>query len=318
MRTLSNLLLISAILLSSIILGSCSLPAQSVSLAWLDGKVAFLSRTDIIQDGQILESQRAFFLMDLNGKMSGFIPGTQNSLASRAAWSPDGTAMAIVAWDEPSQSFCLKIISETREECLVGDAPVRGPSWSPDGKWLAYFEFSSFAFSAKGSNDLILAMNLESREVIVLAELPSNKEDGDASVTTWSPDSAFVAYDVTMEDGTENIWIVSLEDREAQLLIPNGLLPAWSSRDEIAFRRDGQIWLYDFNTGNETLFLDFKDDVSWPAWSPDGEEMLFAMGINGQYDIFIIDRNGQNIQRLTETEDDEAAPSWRPQPALIC
>jgi len=282
------------------------LPAQTVSLAWPEGEVAFVSLRDIItQDRQTLQSQRMFFLMDLDGKIGGFIQGTQNSLGFQAAWSPDGTEIAIVASDEPTESFCLKIISETRDECLVENA--RGPSWSPDGKWLAYFMFSS-----RGSNDQIFAMDLDSREVILLAELPSDKDDGDASITTWAPDSGSVAYDVKMEDGTENIWVVSLEKGDAQLLISNGHLPAWSSRNEIAFRRDDQIWLYDLKTGSETLFLDFAEDVSWPAWSPDGEQMLFTRNFNGQYDIFIVDRNGQNMRRLTETEEDESAPSWRP------
>lgn len=302
-----NLFLIAEILLSSIILGGCSLPAQTVNLAWPEGEVAFVSRRDIItQDRQILYSQYMFFLMDLDGKIGGFIQGTQNTSTSQAAWSPDGTAIAIVAWDEPTKSSCLKIVSETRDECLVEDA--RGPSWSPDGKWLAYSEASSF----RGSNGFIFVMNLDSREVILLAELPSDQEDGAYSITAWAPDSGSVAYDVAMEDGTENIWVVSLENGDAQLLISNGHLPAWSSRNEIAFRRDGQIWLYDLETGSETLFLDFPEDISWPAWSPDGEQMLFTREFNWQYDIFIIDRDGQNMRRLTETEEDEGAPSWRP------
>jgi TolB protein len=45
-----------------------------------------------------------------------------------------------------------------------------------------------------------------------------------------------------------------------------------------------------------------------PSWSPDGNWIAFASYREGSTDIYMMDRNGGNITRLTKTGGDH--PSW--------
>ncbi|MDZ7658803.1 IPT/TIG domain-containing protein [Fodinibius sp.] len=50
-----------------------------------------------------------------------------------------------------------------------------------------------------------------------------------------------------------------------------------------------------------------------PDWSPDGERIVYANRFDPQgYDIMVMNSDGTNIQRLTETSDQEFNPRWSP------
>jgi TolB protein len=48
--------------------------------------------------------------------------------------------------------------------------------------------------------------------------------------------------------------------------------------------------------------------VAWPAPSPDGTKIAFIRN----YDLYIMDTNGSNVTRITETIWDETSPTWSP------
>ncbi len=47
-----------------------------------------------------------------------------------------------------------------------------------------------------------------------------------------------------------------------------------------------------------------------PAWSPNEKMLAFASDVEGSYDIYTMNTDGTNRQRLTSTEGDELWPSW--------
>jgi TolB protein len=49
-----------------------------------------------------------------------------------------------------------------------------------------------------------------------------------------------------------------------------------------------------------------------PAWSPDGKTLAFASLRDGIQKIYVMDANGNNLRRLTDTVRVEAQPSWSP------
>ena len=38
-----------------------------------------------------------------------------------------------------------------------------------------------------------------------------------------------------------------------------------------------------------------------PSWSPDGERIAFASDREGNFEIYVINADGKNLQRLTNT-----------------
>jgi len=49
-----------------------------------------------------------------------------------------------------------------------------------------------------------------------------------------------------------------------------------------------------------------------PSWSPDGGRLLYTANVRGGYDVFMSNRLGGAVQRLTDTPGSEMYPVWSP------
>ena len=97
---------------------------------------------------------------------------------------------------------------------------------------------------------------------------------------------------------------------------PNALVPvALDGRIVYSSERAGNFDLYirDLATGDETRLTQNPGvDVS-PAASPDGQWIAFASDRDGDFDIWIVDSEGQtNSRRLTNNSVDDFTPAWSP------
>jgi len=91
---------------------------------------------------------------------------------------------------------------------------------------------------------------------------------------SWSPDGQFLAY---ANSTWADIFIISTQDSSTQNIT---------------------------NTGNN-----FETD---PAWSPQGNKIAYSSGPGGDFDIYIMDPDGSNKERLTDCPGECAQPSWSP------
>jgi len=48
-----------------------------------------------------------------------------------------------------------------------------------------------------------------------------------------------------------------------------------------------------------------------PCWAPDGEHIAFASNRTGNYEIYVMRRDGSSVQRLT-TSREATSPAWSP------
>ena len=53
-------------------------------------------------------------------------------------------------------------------------------------------------------------------------------------------------------------------------------------------------------------------EIAYPFWTPDGEEIVFQSNWFGNWNIFIMDSTGQNIQQLTFKESNQITPAVSP------
>ena len=94
----------------------------------------------------------------------------------------------------------------------------------------------------------------------------------------WSPDGKKIA--LTSVRGRENrstVWVYNLEDRSFVLL-------------------------------SEKLGIDHQ-----PAWSPDGKQIIYVSEREGIPQIWVMDANGENKQKITETNERwNRNPNWSP------
>ncbi len=89
---------------------------------------------------------------------------------------------------------------------------------------------------------------------------------------------------------------------------------------QISFK--GRIVFQSNYDGDNEIYLMTKEgikqltDNNWsdeyPRWSPDGDKIAYSANPRGNYDIFIMDSDGSNINSLTSFSSDEKTPSWFP------
>lgn len=156
----------------------------------------------------------------------------------------------------------------------------------------------------------------------------------EAYTPAWSPDGEQIAF-YSPRDGGRDLYIMDVYSRQIQRLTNNGASngsPAWSPDGyEIAFASD-----YADAYGIFVMRVDCKDsfehcakrltliDDYWyaaPAWSPDGKSIAFVTTKDttsafddslGNANIYIMNRDGSNLNRLTENPGEDYTPAWSP------
>ena len=78
---------------------------------------------------------------------------------------------------------------------------------------------------------------------------------------------------------------------------PDGTQLAYCTREGIGF---GQIQIVDADGRNKKQLTKIKGGACYPDWSPDGKRILFTAFDSKNSDIFVMDRDGQNMARVTE------------------
>ena len=90
----------------------------------------------------------------------------------------------------------------------------------------------------------------------------------------------------------------------------NGAGPAWSAKGKIAFVRDFDIYVVNEDGAGLAQLTDHAAADYDPAWSPDGSRILFVSERDGNAELYVMDANGGNLQRLTHTPEWESWPTW--------
>jgi TolB protein len=170
-----------------------------------------------------------------------------------------------------------------------------------------------------------------------LRELLSQEYDSYAgySYPTWAPDGTKLASSGrgSGPDFSELIWVVNsdgtgllnLTARPTQCCRSDAD-PAWSpDGSALAFTRDDDIWVMNADGSNARNLTSSPAVDAHPAWSPDGSRLLFVSGLDGwpedffyeppsQGDLYLVNRDGTGLRRLTSAEGFEMYPAWRPSP----
>ncbi len=181
----------------------------------------------------------------------------------------------------------------------------RYPSWSPDGKKIAYVtnDGQLWIMNNDGSNNHKIQLSLH------------------ASCPRWSPDGKriiFVSYQ-DLYHGDSEIWEVDLETAKLKKLISRPWLqydPCYSPDGANFLFTDGpELYAQDIRklnlkNGDVTQLTDngaFPYDMQ-PAYSPDGERIVYSSNESGNYDIWIMDKFGQDKRNLTQSPSHDIMP----------
>ena len=143
----------------------------------------------------------------------------------------------------------------------------------------------------------------------------------------WSPDGKHIAF-TSKRDANRAIYVMDADVGHLRRLTekPHAYWdPAWSpDGKQIAFvsDRDGnwEIYVMDADGGNLQNLTNEPLEDKDPSWSPDGEQIVFSAQRAGHFvvklsitnEIYVMDADGDNQERLTENAKYEWQPVWSP------
>jgi Tol biopolymer transport system component len=131
-----------------------------------------------------------------------------------------------------------------------------------------------------------------------------------------SKDGKTVLFSST-RGGTIGVWTMPLSGGEATRIC-DGDQAEWSTDEkQIAFRREGKIWLRTLADGAEkSVSPDDWDQCGGPAWHPSGKTLVFAALFEGKNGIYSIPAAGGAPTKLYDKKG-ACEPHFTPDGALI-
>lgn len=264
------------------------------------GRLAFYSN---------IEGNNEIFL--INGDGTGRVNLTQNPANEYSpSMSPDGRRVAFLS-DRGGQ-LDLYVIDTNGENLirLTNDSLTENnPAWSPNGRFISFDrldggdEQSIFTVPSDGSDN---------PEVLI--------EGG--SQATWAPDGQRVAF-VSSRSGSQDIYVADIDgNNQRRLTLDRGeeRLPDWQPGGElIIFEASGSgldIWqIMSDGTGllnltEDFLRQDFASNEFDPAWSADGNFIVFESDMGADYEIFRMNASGGDVVNLTNATGNDYGPDW--------
>lgn len=236
----------------------------------------------------------------------------EHSYCMSAHYLPGETGEFIyVSYKEGQPKIFIADIKEGKGKRLID---LRGnqllPAISKDREKIA------FICDAGGRADLFL----QSREGEKPLQLFAMQGATQAS-PTFSPDGSQIAF-VSDKDGSPRIYLIPAKagkKRAEPKLITRksreSSCPCWSlDGKKLAFSakvdRVRQIWIYDFETGEERQLTTGPGNKENPSWAPDSLHLVFNSVDLSSSELYIININQPEAVQITRGSGKKHYPSW--------
>jgi ABC-type sugar transport system substrate-binding protein len=176
------------------------------------------------------------------------------------------------------------------------------------------------------------------REVYVMG--PDGKDPynvsnnpGDDFEPSWSPDSSritFVSNRATDGESGQFVYVVNADGSDVRQLSHENwsVQPDWSHDGRlIVYSGNDDIRVIPADGSGGSVNLTNSPEKDWqPSWSPDGSKIAWLSGMDGKWNIFVMNADGSEVKQLTDngkaldviwTIDGEIFSHWD-QPEGVC
>jgi Tol biopolymer transport system component/predicted Ser/Thr protein kinase len=292
-------------------------PAVDTGPAWSPDshRIAFIRHSDSGADILMISA--------LGGPERRLVPLVLSDVFPRLSWSPDGNFLAFTD-RAPNQNPGIYLLSiESGEKRRLTAPPPgyesdRAPSFSPDGKSLAFVRSGSFA------SDYIYVVPLSTSGLAGGDPRRLNAAPLFISGLDWTPDGRYVVFSAG-EAGGLSLWTIPSAGGQPQRLAAageNGESPSISRHgNALAYARsveDLNIWRMPGPNSKDRRTRPAKWIASSEAdqesqISPDGKRIVFASSRSGNPELWLCDSNGHDAAQLTSFGGPPVgSPRWSP------
>jgi TolB protein len=193
-------------------------------------------------------------------------------------------------------------VSSSETRFFRGEASQ--PAFSQDGQRIAFRSWANDSLGLvttdiSGANGFLVASFIED-------QLP-----------TWTVDGKDVVF-LSRRSGdrkSQLLRVNSSAERTEGAIIGEGEYPTIGATGKLIFKGWGNT-AYGLRIGSPSLenlqSVTNSDDDTAPALSPDGTKAVFMSRREGQWDIYSINVDGSDMQRLTTDEANDGLPTWSP------
>ena len=236
------------------------------------------------------------------------------------AWSTDGTLLAVEVihaffYDDYGHHYSSDLYvlgagapANAPWRALTADGLSRSPSWSPDGKRIAYVQQEAL-YSNHNHIHIIDAAGGEPVDL--------TRPEGQYGAPRWSPDGTRLAFSSAEGENSE-IFIVNADGSGLTNVTRSSAFdydPSWSpdgARLTFVSNRDGlpvSVFVVDADGSNVRRLTSLSGYCWGPACSPDGRQIIFSSG--GA--LVVKNADGSSLARLIKTPQNswDSAPVWR-------
>jgi len=232
---------------------------------------------------------------------------------SSISWSSDGKWIAFSDIGEDRGLPRIYLISpETSETTRIRSAPdclpETMPAFSHKGNHLAYWCAQSFNEYA------LYTLTIPDGTPKMLSVSPGFKLG-----LTWSADDQALIYATSITGYSSELREVNIANGSVKHLFfarnvesptasPNGYLALVAGFDRQSIRRKDLFHL----DSPSVEFLPSTQRQHDPVYSPDGTQVAFVSERNGVSGVWVSDKDGRNLVRISNPRDWSGSPSWSP------
>jgi TolB protein len=242
------------------------------------GKPGIFSTRIVFIGRRTKGTAKQVFISDFDGSNAVQITST-NAPHVSPTWSPDGRFVTFTSFEDRNPDLFIYDVVSGRKRKLSGRKGLNsGSNWAPNGKLVA------MTGSVDANADIyVIEPTGGERRILIRGE-------GLDVDPTFSPDGKWIAF-VSGRFGNPHIFRASL---------------VWDGETNVRVTGDQRLtWAGWWN--------------ATPAWSPESDKIAFA-GYDrdiDRFDLFMMNPDGTNLERLTLRAGDNERPTWAPNGQMI-